>query len=473
MDRALRDAAGDPALPRARRRPVRPAPRHRVRHRDHDARVRRRREHAGRSSTDARRAGHGARTASWRSATSPRVKRPDIAGLETSRAPGSTPPSGRTRASTSPASGSASSARDRRRSRRSRRSRAQAERLYVFQRTANYSMPARNGPLDPDELRAVVATYAERRRAAELVRAAGVPVTPATGSALEVDDGGARSASYEAGWARAASARSPASSRTSSRPTEANRHGAGVRARARSARSCTTRRWPSCSARGTSSACGAPASTPTTTRRTTATTSSSSTSAARRSRRSRRAGSRTADAEYEVDVIVFAIGFDAMTGALLDIDIRGAGGRLAAREVGRRAAHVPRPGDRGVPEPVHDHRARAARACSPTWRCRSSSTSSGSRTACRACAPRARPHRGHGRGRGRPGSSTSTSSPTRRSTPWRTRGTSARTSPASRACSCPTWAAAAATGAECDEVAAAGYEGFAARRRRPASSGVG
>jgi cyclohexanone monooxygenase len=35
----------------------------------------------------------------------------------------------------------------------------------------------------------------------------------------------------------------------------------------------------------------------------------------------------TAETAYEVDVIVFAIGFDAMTGALLDIDVRGAGGR--------------------------------------------------------------------------------------------------------------------------------------------------
>jgi len=34
-------------------------------------------------------------------------------------------------------------------------------------------------------------------------------------------------------------------------------------------------------------------------------------------------GLRTSDAEYTLDAIVFAIGFDAMTGALLNIDIRG------------------------------------------------------------------------------------------------------------------------------------------------------
>jgi cation diffusion facilitator CzcD-associated flavoprotein CzcO len=38
-------------------------------------------------------------------------------------------------------------------------------------------------------------------------------------------------------------------------------------------------------------------------------------------------GVRVAGTEYEVDAIVFATGFDAMTGALLAVDIRGAGGR--------------------------------------------------------------------------------------------------------------------------------------------------
>src|SRR5262249_34992432 len=38
-------------------------------------------------------------------------------------------------------------------------------------------------------------------------------------------------------------------------------------------------------------------------------------------------GVQTSEGEYEVDCIVFAIGFDAMTGALIDIDIRGSAGR--------------------------------------------------------------------------------------------------------------------------------------------------
>jgi len=38
-------------------------------------------------------------------------------------------------------------------------------------------------------------------------------------------------------------------------------------------------------------------------------------------------GVRTAQGSYELDVIVFATGFDAMTGALLSIDVRGRAGR--------------------------------------------------------------------------------------------------------------------------------------------------
>ena len=43
-------------------------------------------------------------------------------------------------------------------------------------------------------------------------------------------------------------------------------------------------------------------------------------------------GVRTGGVEYAVDDLVFATGFDAMTGALLDIDIRGRGGRRLSDE---------------------------------------------------------------------------------------------------------------------------------------------
>ena len=93
------------------------------------------------------------------------------------------------------------------------------------------------------------------------------------------------------------------------------------------------------------------------------------------------AASQTSDAEYELDVIVFATGFDAMTGALLDIDIRGRERPAAAGEVGERAAHLPRPHDRRLPEPVPRHRPGQPVRAEQHGPSRSSSTSSGSPTA--------------------------------------------------------------------------------------------
>ncbi len=43
-------------------------------------------------------------------------------------------------------------------------------------------------------------------------------------------------------------------------------------------------------------------------------------------------GIRTRDAEYPLDIIVFATGFDGMTGSLLRIDVRGRNGRTLAEE---------------------------------------------------------------------------------------------------------------------------------------------
>jgi cyclohexanone monooxygenase len=76
----------------------------------------------------------------------------------------------------------------------------QADRVQVFQRTPNYSMPAQNRPLPPEELRGIVRGYRDRRRAAQQSDA-GVPVTPPQRSALEVTPQ-QRRRMYEAGWRR-------------------------------------------------------------------------------------------------------------------------------------------------------------------------------------------------------------------------------------------------------------------------------
>ena len=59
---------------------------------------------------------------------------------------------------------SRSSAPDRQASSPFRSSPEQADHLYVFQRTPNYSVPAGNKPLCADDLAEIKATYAERRR---------------------------------------------------------------------------------------------------------------------------------------------------------------------------------------------------------------------------------------------------------------------------------------------------------------------
>lgn len=74
----------------------------------------------------------------------------------------------------------------------------QAERLHVFQRTPNYSVPAGNVPLDEDTRRAQKANYAERRRLS-MASGGGSPHQPHPKSALEVSEEELREA-YQKRW---------------------------------------------------------------------------------------------------------------------------------------------------------------------------------------------------------------------------------------------------------------------------------
>jgi cyclohexanone monooxygenase len=199
-----------------------------------------------------------------------------------------------------------------------------AERLYVFQRTPNYSMPAANRPLDPAEVKQVVATYGERRRASEQSDP-GVPHTPPELGAFDVSDEDRRRI-YEAGWAAGGIGSLSGQFRDVFTDADANytaqefarekiretvrdpavaellcpSHYIGMR------RTCVDIDYFETYNRDNVELVDV-----------------------RRSPITRITprGIATADREFEVDVIVFAIGFDAMTGALLDIDVRGAGGR--------------------------------------------------------------------------------------------------------------------------------------------------
>ena len=114
-------------------------------------------------------------------------------------------------------------------------------------------------------------------------------------------------------------------------------------------------------------------------------------------------GIATAEAEYEVDVIVFAIGFDAMTGGAARHRCPRRRRPVAAREVGARAADVPRPGDRGLPEPVRDHGARQPGRALEHGVVDRAARRLDRRLPRLSAGQRARPHRGDGRGRGRLG----------------------------------------------------------------------
>ena len=75
---------------------------------------------------------------------------------------------------------------------------AEATELTVYQRTANFSMPAKNGPIEPERRAEVAADPAAYREAARWSRA-GVPLPVAEEGALQVDDD-ERQSRYEAGW---------------------------------------------------------------------------------------------------------------------------------------------------------------------------------------------------------------------------------------------------------------------------------
>ena len=185
-------------------------------------------------------------------------------------------------------------------------------------------MPAHNGPLAAAELRAVIAGYAARRRAAELSEP-GIPVTPPTRRALEVDDE-ERQRAFEAGWEMGGIGALTGRFSDTFSDEDANRHAQEfARRKIREivhdpavAELLSPRHFI-----GMKRTCVDTGYYETYNRPNVELVDIRSAPIEEITPR----GIRTATAEYDLDAIVFAIGFDAMTGALLDIDIRGAGGR--------------------------------------------------------------------------------------------------------------------------------------------------
>jgi cation diffusion facilitator CzcD-associated flavoprotein CzcO/acetyl esterase/lipase len=205
----------------------------------------------------------------------------------------------------------------------------QAAHLYVFQRTANFSMPAHNHPLEPEAQRAVKAAYAERRRLAR-ESLSGVPRSHPSNlsqrSALEVTPPERRTI-YERGWAEGGIGGITLAFNDISTHAEANQTAAEfVRSKIRQiVRDPATAEalCPTTHPIGTKRLCVDIGYYETYNRPNVTLVDVRSDPIEQVTAR----GIKTTAREYELDVIVFATGFDAMTGALLEIDIRGRGGR--------------------------------------------------------------------------------------------------------------------------------------------------
>jgi cyclohexanone monooxygenase len=200
----------------------------------------------------------------------------------------------------------------------------QAAHLFVFQRTPNYSMPAQNAPLDPEYERRVKEHYADFRRQARESRV-GFVVDRSGDSALAVPEE-EREREYEKRWRRGGLGFSAAYSdllvSQEANDTAAEFFRAKIRAIVRDpavAELLCPKSYPL----GTKRLCVDTGYY--------ATFNRDNVTLVDVSRVPIEAitptGVRTGDAEYAVDALVFATGFDAMTGALLNIDIRGRAGR--------------------------------------------------------------------------------------------------------------------------------------------------
>ncbi len=204
----------------------------------------------------------------------------------------------------------------------------QASHLFVFQRTPNYSVPARNTPLDPDYERRVKTSYTEFRRQARESRV-GFVVERSEESALAVAPE-ARQDEYEKRWSRGglgfSAAYADLLTNQEANDTAAQFFRDKIRGIVRDA-SIADALCPQDYPLGTKRLCVDTDYYATFNRDNVTLVDLRKTPIDAITPR----GVRTRDAEYEMDSLVFATGFDAMTGALLNIDIRGRAGR-ALRE---------------------------------------------------------------------------------------------------------------------------------------------
>jgi cyclohexanone monooxygenase len=203
----------------------------------------------------------------------------------------------------------------------------EAERVVVFQRTPNFSIPARNRPLTAEEVNETKSRYAQIR--ADMWRTATGALHPSTGKGvLEVDEH-ERLAEFELRWDVGGTGFMAAFTDIL-RNADANRAAADfVRGKIRQVvkdPEVAEKLCPSDHPIGTKRICVDTDYYQTFNRANVELVDVRDTPITELTGN----GVRTTGAEYDLDVIVYATGYDAMTGAMTRMDIRGAGGRSLA-----------------------------------------------------------------------------------------------------------------------------------------------
>ncbi len=199
----------------------------------------------------------------------------------------------------------------------------QAAHLYVFQRTPNFSVPARNAPIDPEYERSIKAQYPELRQRQRESRAGTLSPRPERAALAVTPE--ERAEEFDARWARGGLGFTAAFNDLLAKP-EANELAAEyLRERIREivrdpkvAEALLPRGYPV----GTKRMCLDTGYYETFNRDNVTLVDIRKAPITEVTPR----GLRTEAGEYELDSIVFAIGFDAMTGPLTRVDIRGRGG---------------------------------------------------------------------------------------------------------------------------------------------------
>jgi cyclohexanone monooxygenase len=201
----------------------------------------------------------------------------------------------------------------------------QARQLFVLQRTPNFSLPARNARLDPETQRQVKASYPQRRQRARVSRV-GLPVGRPPHGALDVSPA-ERQAIYESNWQRGGIGSVNGAFNDLLTSMESNHTAAEfVRSKIRQivrdpavAEALQPVDYPL----GTKRVCVDTDYYETFNRDNVTLVNLRLTPLEEITP----TGLRTSAAEYALDSIVFATGFDAMTGPLVAIDIRGNDGQ--------------------------------------------------------------------------------------------------------------------------------------------------